>query len=272
MAIFPFLFGATLAAAPAVLPGAEPPNARYPALWVINDSDTVIYLFGTFHTLDQRSDWFGQAVKTAFVASDQLMLETLVPRPEGERRVQQTGDFAPVAGLAPASPAVPMAGSGSYLATSKTVMNAGRSSGLSTAHGADAVLRDAADEAGKPVGALESLQFQMTMYSSLPSASPPPQDARTAQAVAALLVELRTAWSRGDLDHFYPMLMRMRVHSPQAYRTMFYERNSRWAHWIAERLKSPGTVFIAVGAGHLSGPDSVQSKLAGLGVRSARVN
>jgi uncharacterized protein YbaP (TraB family) len=53
---------------------------------------------------------------------------------------------------------------------------------------------------------------------------------------------------------------------------MFVQRNARWASWIANRLKTPGTVFVAVGAGHLSGPDSVQSQLASLGVKSARVN
>jgi uncharacterized protein YbaP (TraB family) len=53
---------------------------------------------------------------------------------------------------------------------------------------------------------------------------------------------------------------------------MFVERNARWAHWIADRLKTPGTVFVAVGAGHLSGPDSVQAQLGAMGVKSARVN
>jgi len=36
-------------------------------------------------------------------------------------------------------------------------------------------------------------------------------------------------------------------------------------------MARPGTVFIAVGAGHLAGPDSVQAKLAKLGVKAERV-
>jgi uncharacterized protein YbaP (TraB family) len=68
------------------------------------------------------------------------------------------------------------------------------------------------------------------------------------------------------------MLMQMRAQSPETYKTMFVERNARWAGWIANRLKTPGTVFVAVGAGHLSGPDSVQSQLAAIGVKSARIN
>ncbi|MEG8018125.1 TraB/GumN family protein [Sphingomonas sp. LR55] len=37
------------------------------------------------------------------------------------------------------------------------------------------------------------------------------------------------------------------------------------------RLGTPGTVFIAVGAGHLAGKDSVQAQLAKLGVKAERV-
>lgn len=259
--------GALLYASPihsASVPAA-PPIQRYPALWVINDSDTVIYLFGTFHALDERSDWFGQAVMTAFLASDELVLETLVPK------VAATG--APSGNGEPQAAARGQDSSQTFLATTRQVMDAGRSTGLSTAFGADAVLRAAADSAGKRVGGLESFQFQMRMYSALPRPVQPVQaDPQVTQALASVLADLRTAWGRGDLDRFAPMLMHVRNQSPQVYRTMFLERNSRWAHWIAERLKSPGTVFVAVGAGHLSGPDSVQNQLAGLGVRSARVN
>ncbi len=53
---------------------------------------------------------------------------------------------------------------------------------------------------------------------------------------------------------------------------MFTERNERWADWIRARMQTPGTVFVAVGAGHLAGKDSVLVKLAERGIPSARVN
>ena len=52
---------------------------------------------------------------------------------------------------------------------------------------------------------------------------------------------------------------------------MFTERNARWADWIAARLQTPGTVFVAVGAGHLAGKDSVLVRLAEKGITSQRV-
>ena len=48
-------------------------------------------------------------------------------------------------------------------------------------------------------------------------------------------------------------------------------RNERWAEWVARRLETPGTVFVAVGAGHLAGEVSVQAMLAERGLATERV-
>jgi uncharacterized protein YbaP (TraB family) len=242
---------------------------QHPALWVVNDNDTIIYLFGTFHALDGKSDWFEQAVKTAFSASDQLVLETLVPEPPKIGQPAPLPPFNTTSGtivkLAPSA--------SSMLASSRTVMRAGRTEGMSTDRGADAVLRAAAEDSGKKVGGLETFEFQLNMFNTLqdaPQAAAP--DAKAMQALAIVLGQLQAAWNRGDIDSFAPLLRQMQSQSPKTYQTMFVERNTRWAHWIADRLKTPGTVFVAVGAGHLSGPDSVQSQLATIGVKSARIN
>ena len=270
MAIFPLLIGASIAAAPAAHAPVAPVQVQHPALWVVNDGDTIIYLFGTFHALDGKSDWFEQAVKTAFTASDELMLETLVPEPM--RSPAARHQLAPP--LYGQSPIVKLAPSASsMLASSRTVMTAGRSEGMSTDRGADAILREAAEDSGKTVGGLESFQFQLNMFSTLqdaPQAKAP--DPQAMKALAQVLGQLQAAWNRGDIESFAPLLQQMRTQSPTTYQTMFVERNARWANWIADRLRTPGTVFVAVGAGHLSGPDSVQKQLAAIGVKSARIN
>jgi len=278
MGILPILIGASIAAAPphyneiaAIRPLAAQAAAEpHPALWVVNDNDTIIYLFGTFHALDGRSRWFDRAVKTAFSESGQLMLETLVPEPG---RIAAPTPAAVKDAPPPGEAASFAPSASSLLASSRTVMSAGNADGMSTDLGADAVLRHAAERSGKQVGGLESLQFQINMFNSLsdaPAAQAP--DRQSLAALAQMLRQLEAAWNRGDLDSFAPMLMQMRAQSPQTYNTMFVQRNARWASWIANRLKTPGTVFVAVGAGHLSGPDSLQNQLAAIGVKSARVN
>lgn len=250
-----------LAEAPAPLPDAAP------ALWVVADGDTKIYLFGTFHALDGQSAWFNDEVATAFAGSDQLVLETIIPGlPAKVAKPKLVGTIGPVARVA---------GSASFLSSTRMVMSAGRSNGMSTAHGADVVLSDAAQATGKPIEGLESFEFQLGMFSKLPPAPKLADDAQKAATMKALsdvLADLQAAWNRGDAERFAPMLEQMRTKSPDMYQMMFVDRNARWADWIARRLEQPGTVFVAVGAGHLAGRDSVQVKLSRLGFGTARLN
>ena len=264
------LLAAAMTTSPALpVTQASIPNAR-PALYVVNDEDTVIYLFGTFHALDGKSEWFNDEVQTAFSGSDELILETIVPAYLLKKPVQRV----PQRGMG-LQPVGPYAGSASFLTTSKTVMSAGRSRGMSTDQGADAILREAADEVGKPVGGLETFEFQLDMFGKMPGAKAPsnPEEAeRTKAAVSAMLERLQASWNRGDIEGFTPMLQQMEASSPRTYKLLFNDRNNRWAYWIAKRLKQPGVVFVAVGAGHLAGKDSVQEKLSLYGIRTARIN
>src|SRR5947209_1667406 len=58
--------------APAPLPDANP------AVWVVRDADTTIYLFGTIHVLDARP-WFNDEVRRSFDASNELVMEAIIP-------------------------------------------------------------------------------------------------------------------------------------------------------------------------------------------------
>lgn len=255
---------ATSAAAPRI-PDADP------AIWVVNDQDTVIFLFGTFHALDGKSDWFNDEIRTAFASSDELVLETIVPDPSAPASRPATNTVAPdaVRGLSFAPPA-------SFLASTKMAISAGKAKGLNVRYGADAVLRRAAEYAGKGVGGLESFDFQLGMFAKLPGSGAAQagtaNDSAAKETMGQLMGQMQTAWNRGDPRIFAAMLEQMRSSSPATYNMMFIERNTNWAGWIANRLQKPGTVFVAVGTGHLVGHDSVQAKLAQLGVHSSRIN
>src|SRR6185437_8821208 len=230
------LAAAALAAAtPPALP-ARP--ASEPAMFVVRDAVTTIYLFGTFHALDGNEQWFGGSIRNAFEHSNELVLETLLP--EGPDAAQQLRQAQPVSRA-----------SGSFLATTRIAISASRAQ-------------------GKPVEQLETLQFQLDMFSKLPSGSSPPHNAKAGEAIQQEAVEslpqtmarMQSAWKRGDQMVFVRMLDQLDASSPDTYRMMFTERNARWADWIAARMQTPGTVFVAVGAGHLAGKDSVLVRLA----------
>ena len=252
-------------------PAAPLPDANT-AIWVVQDKDTTIYLFGTFHALDGKSEWFNDEVKTAFLSSNELVLETLVPDASASSASKPPLTIPSGRQVR----AIPVAPSASFLATTRLAISAGRTQGMRVDNGADNVLRHAAEAAGKDVEGLESFEFQLDMFSHLqtpPSAAPKAgQPVDQSATLSTVMKRLQTAWNKGDQQAFRDMLATMRESSPDTYRVMFVERNARWANWVAERLQKPGTVFVAVGAGHLAGPDSVQARLTGLGVQAVRIN
>ena len=263
------LIAAALAAAmPQAAPAAPPTE---PAMFVVHDADTTIYLFGTFHALDSKTQWYSKDIRKAFESSNELVLETLIPEGPGP--------------VVPGKPGLPIRApsvvpSASFLATTRMAINAGQSQGMQINNGADMVLRHIAEEEGKPVEGLETLEFQLNMFNSLPPAAPTQAQAQPRsgepvaeppmQSLSKTMAQMESAWKRGDQSVFVNMLEQLDQQSPDTYRLMFTERNARWADWIAARLQTPGTVFIAVGAGHLAGRDSVLVRLAEKGIGSQR--
>lgn len=255
------LITSTTSAQPQPVPLVPAPSIlrASPALWEIRDADTKIYLFGTFHTLDARTVWFDDHIRGAFNNSGELVLETIIPADmsTASRHVTETGpDGKPR--LKP------------FIAQTRVVMSQGNALGMSVDNGADAVLRRVAEGVGKPVSGLERFEDQLKTLSSIPA--PPPAAAASGDPSAAVTVnELLSAWTKGDTGAFSIMLQGFEAKSPVAYRTLISDRNARWGQWIVNRLDQPGTVFVAVGSGHLAGKDSVQSWLAARGISATRV-
>jgi hypothetical protein len=144
------------------------------------------------------------------------------------------------------------------------------------------VLRHAAEAEGKEVEGLETLQLQIDMFNRMPAAPVTPAAATKTRQPAEVsnnqiaglsnaMAQMQAAWKRGDQTVFVSMLDQLKTASPDTYRMMFTERNERWADWIRARMQMPGTVFVAVGAGHLAGKDSLLVRLAERGLPSKRV-
>ena len=262
------LIAAALAAAAPVAQAQPVTDADPgPAMFVVRDADTTIYIFGTFHALDGHSNWFANSVKSAFETSNELVLETVIPEGPVQARPAISGRPLPVTPSA------------SFLATTRLAINAGRSQGMQVNNGADNVLRHAAEAEGKPVSGLETLELQLNMFTRMPTASAaapragqPVDDNNAIDSLSRTMAEMQSAWKHGDQRVFVSMLNQLEQSSPDAYRMMFTERNARWADWIAGRMDTPGTVFVAVGAGHLAGKDSLLVRLAEQGLVSTRLN
>ena len=129
--------------------------------------------------------------------------------------------------------------------------------------------------AGKPVAELENVEIQMAMFDRISEAS---QVAMLETALTSLdevpasTAKMLAAWNSGDAAGFKTIMDESDAQGPEAYKVIFSDRNATWAEWVDNRLDKPGTVFVAVGTGHLAGRDSVQQWLDKRGIVAKRVN
>jgi uncharacterized protein YbaP (TraB family) len=77
-------------------------------------------------------------------------------------------------------------------------------------------------------------------------------------------------WSAGSPEKL-AALLNADEDDPRMVKALLTDRNKTWANWLQQRLAQPGKVFVAVGAGHLAGKDSVQAMLGKAGVTVTRV-
>ena len=285
-------FAQTAPVAPAPQTAQAPLPDANPALWVVRDEDTTIYLFGTFHLLDGRP-WFNDEVRTAFDASNELVLEAILPENQMEMMPLITryaidpqgrslsGRLTPAQnealGRALATLGVPAGGFDRFepwFVAMTLPAVATRQLGLDAANGPETVLSAAARARHMTISELEGLETQIRMMDGIPEEQ---QLASLREALGELdtmagqLAPMLAAWSSGDVDGLQRIVDAQGDDDPDLHRVLFTTRNAAWARWIQQRMERPGTVFIAVGAGHLAGPDSVQNALRSRGIRSARV-
>ena len=264
-----------------------------PALWVVKDKDTTIYLFGTIHVLKPGLSWFDRAVKTAFDRSGEVVLELILPDQQVmQGLVQATGVAAP--GTPPLAQQLPI---GKRAAYAKAVTDLGLPAnaldmfkpwlaatqlsiaplsklGYDASNGPEQVITAAAHADHKQLIGLETAQQQLGYFASL-------SDKAQVQFLVSTLDELPKAademasmvkdWAHGNPDALAKELNESLKDSPEVAQVLLVDRNKRWAGWIERRLKTPGTVFMAVGAGHLAGGESVLAQLAKDGVKVARI-
>ena len=273
---------------------AEParPDAD-PAMWVLKDDDTTIYLFGTFHGLDGKTDWFNDEVKAAFDASDEVVVEAIMPEDQAAMQplivkyaVDASGKTLTsklsaemktkyektMAGIGiPAQAFEPLE---PWFVTMALTAVAGQKIGLKPEHGADVTITRAAKAAGKNVAELEGAEWQLSLFDKMPEDKQIVQLDQTLDAVPQMgpqLTQMLASWSKGDVEALATMMNASLKETPELYKMIFSDRNATWADWIQKRMDQPGTVFLAVGAGHLAGQDSVQDMLAKKGLKAEKV-
>lgn len=272
---------------------ALPSGPEGPALWKVSDEDTTIYLFGTVHVLPPELQWYDAEIHAALASADTVVTEVDMSK-EGEARQQQlamqmgvAADGKPLRSRLSDEQKVAydaaLAGLGMppealdqlkpWLASLTLGFLPLMMQGYDLESGVDKVIIGKSGETAKEE--LETIEFQLGIFDGL---SEEAQIAYLMDVVEDLdevkptIDAMVTEWFEGDPEGLSAIMNEGFEADPVLAEALLFARNRNWAEWIDARLDStPGTVFIAVGAGHLAGEKSVQDYLAEREIETVRV-
>lgn len=285
---------AALVPVPSAAQAPAAPRPAEPALWVVSDPDTTVYLFGTIHLLPKGIDWQRGKLGEALAKSDELVIEAIVDEKNPMQFTAALNSLAFGSTLPPLRERVdkdkraaldaaikaegmPPTAYDRMETWSVAVLLLGakfRKLGLSPEDGVEAVLRKSFAQRNKPVEALETMVEQLGYFDRLP------EDAQRALLEGVIVTDnamqtdfgaMLEAWQKGDVDKIAKTFDTDLAESPPLRDGLMVQRNRNWANWVEKRMARPGSVLVAVGAGHLAGTDSVQRYLETKGFRVRRV-
>ena len=276
-------------------PGA--PLVPRPAIWLLADEDTRIYLFGTIHVLPPGLKWRSPAFDNIVSQADELVMEVAEDPAETELAAIASsvmiGKQVPI--LWRVSPdrrealremiksvdlSVDVFDGMQTWAAAMTIAvaaiakaYAGEDGSIEDLTGVEDALRTDFTQAGRPISGVETGIQQLGFLSGLPLSSQREMLESMVDGYLAgdpdITAPNENGWLNGDVDSIAAEMAELQ---PEVYEVLITRRNTAWTGWLLDRMERPGTVLFAVGAGHLAGRNSVQSMLAARGVQVTRLD
>jgi uncharacterized protein YbaP (TraB family) len=271
---------------------ANSEQAAAPPMWVVSDADSEITLYPTVHILPPELEWKSEAMLRRLSDADEVWFEIL-PGSEKDPALQAkmmqmgvapgtsvTADLTKdeIAKLKTALeplgiPLVIADEMRPWMVTTLVGMGALIETGFDPESGVEKQLLPLVE--AKKIRALETVEDQLHMLASVPDGT---QMNMLREALGEMdetvevLRDLVNDWSVGDVEDLEKDLLEdMKTETPLVFDIVFTSRNKKWADQIEIEMKGAGTDFIAVGAGHLVGDDSVPAILKARGYTVKRL-
>jgi uncharacterized protein len=270
---------------------AQPANegaARDPALWVVRSGDAAVNLFGRM-AVRNDTQWLTPAIESAFDASDVLWLEN--PRGDGDRGNELIARLGFAEGYSVLDAldeskrnrvirmleragisADELKGRKAWLANLFLSQLLDRMNNINGSSFPDTILRQRAEAQGMRVFSEWRDLGELVEYSiGL-------QEATQLQMLGKALDDSESygarlgAWLQGDLEALSKTAHATAIDYPDAHRVVNVERSTRWVARIRAMLTDDDTEFVAIGIGHLVGPDNLLEQLRAAGLDVQRVN
>jgi hypothetical protein len=249
-------------------------------MWRLETENTEMYLLGTIHLMTENVEWFEGRVADRFEAAETLVLEVnpagmsqsevqslvqeLAVLPSGTQLSDVVSEetmseleelFSPLQ--------IPMQAVERwepwYAALTATNVIA-QQAGFSPEYGVDMTLAERAMNRGMPIEGLETVEFQLRLFDDLNR-----EDARyyleetlaESDMIIEIFTDLRDAWLEENLSELEDLLVESSEENPEFYESIFVERNESWVEELSALIEDGGSYFVAVGAGHMVGEQSV---------------
>jgi uncharacterized protein YbaP (TraB family) len=271
------------------------PHAVSPALFVMRGAHATIYLFGTVHVRPRGADWGGPNAHRALAAASDVWTEIeMTPQSdaEGQAIVERLGSAPPdhplsslltpaqnarltalerQLGVDPRALETMQPWRASLVLTFLPIARAG----YDPQSGVDRDIDAYGDAHGKHMHGFETIDQQIELLANL---GPDLQRQMLLESIdeadegPRMIAQMTNAWERGDLPALErAVIADMRHDYPQLYQVLFKQRNDAFVAALAQHMRGTGTEFVAVGAGHLLGPDGLIAQLRARGFNVQRV-
>jgi uncharacterized protein YbaP (TraB family) len=267
-----------------------------PAVWVVETPTSKVYLFGTVHVLKPGMSWHTAVIDAAIAESQDLWIEVADADDVGAMlpSLRQLGfdpahplstkiSQADVAALDQRAKELGLPGESRFepmqpwlvLVALETIP--ALHAGYSPTSGADFNVKSIFTDAHKPVHGFETIDQQMRFLADVPEDQQVGNlhkfltSIGSASTSTKVIDNIITTWYGGDVDRIASYADAYAKLDPTFADTILIQRNANWAKQIADILKQPGVSFIAVGALHLAGTQSVLADLEKLGYHARRI-
>lgn len=273
------------------------PVTAAPALWRFGDEDTTIYLFGTIHALPPGYRWRDARINRALERSDTLVIETVIDKnPAALAQLFPPPDpsLPPIVERVPARNRKALLRIIEKSGVDQTALNRmptwqvaflmmgtmmkdlgiARYAGVENNVSRDFETPLKEGMAPRNIEGLETPASQLALFSNL-------SEENQRELLSSIIsgqgnarvdyTRMLGAWANGDQPAIARAFADDKDLTPHLREILLRQRNTQWTKWLKARLEKPGTVFVAVGAGHLAGPISLQSMLAAEGIEVRRI-
>ncbi|MCE9520789.1 MAG: TraB/GumN family protein [Verrucomicrobia bacterium] len=259
------------------LAAADKPKTSGPSsVWVAEKDGHSIYLAGTIHLLREKDYPLPKVFEQAYKDSSKLIFE-LPPNSEGNGeivlRMRKLGTYPEGAKLSDQLGAdtlkrvqewaekndYPMSAITRYRPWFLSLTIAAieyQALGAESGRGLDTWFEKRATADGKPGAGLETVEYQLTLFASLPDKIQEQlllQTLSEAETMKKDYEDMIAAWRSGEMDKLQEFLYRDADKFPELMQEFLVKRNLAWVAPLMSYLEKGERVMVLVGAGHLGG-------------------